>query len=153
LAKRNELRSTGLHSIRHYSATELLAAGIDLRSVAGRLGHGIGGATTLKFYATWVERPTPQPPRLLLSPSPVPTSASASRGMRSKSSRQRSELPIDSGRYPVGSELPYARDLATAHNVSVGTVSRAIADLRERGLVEARQYQRARVIRTSGTAA
>jgi integrase len=49
LAKRNELRSTRLHSIRHYSATELLAAGIDLRSVAGRLGHGSGGATTLKF--------------------------------------------------------------------------------------------------------
>jgi integrase len=45
LAKRNELRSTGLHSIRHYSATELLAAGIDLLSVAGRLGHGCGGAT------------------------------------------------------------------------------------------------------------
>jgi integrase len=32
-----KLRSTRLHSLRHYSATELVAAGIDLRTVAGRL--------------------------------------------------------------------------------------------------------------------
>jgi hypothetical protein len=50
-----------LHALRHYSATELLAAGVDLRTVAGRLGHGGGGATTLRVYAAWVgaadERP------------------------------------------------------------------------------------------------
>jgi integrase len=40
-----------LHSLRHYSATELLTAGVDLRTVAGRLGHGGGGATTLNVYA------------------------------------------------------------------------------------------------------
>jgi integrase len=39
---------------RHYSATELLTAGVDLRTVAGRLGHGGGGATTLRVYAAWV---------------------------------------------------------------------------------------------------
>ena len=43
-----------LHALRHYSATELLSAGVDLRTVAGRLGHGGGGATTLKVYAAWV---------------------------------------------------------------------------------------------------
>lgn len=43
-----------LHALRHYSATELLAAGVDLRAVAGRLGHGGGGATTLRVYAAWV---------------------------------------------------------------------------------------------------
>ncbi|MGH3569458.1 MAG: site-specific integrase [Pseudonocardia sp.] len=42
-----------LHALRHYSATELLTAGVDLRTVAGRLGHG-GGATTLRVYAAWV---------------------------------------------------------------------------------------------------
>ena len=44
-----------LHALRHYSATELLTAGVDLRTVAGRLGHGGGGATTLRVYAAWVE--------------------------------------------------------------------------------------------------
>ena len=43
-----------LHALRHYSATELLAAGVDLRTVAGRLGHAGGGTTTLRVYAAWV---------------------------------------------------------------------------------------------------
>src|SRR6266516_5572026 len=43
-----------LHAMRHYSATELLAAGVDLRTVAGRLGHAGGGTTTLRVYAAWV---------------------------------------------------------------------------------------------------
>jgi len=46
--------NTHIHALRHYSATELLSAGIDLRTVAGRLGHGGGGATTLRVYAAWV---------------------------------------------------------------------------------------------------
>ncbi|MBB5909117.1 tyrosine-type recombinase/integrase [Actinoalloteichus hymeniacidonis] len=45
---------THLHALRHYSATELLTAGVDLRTVAGRLGHGGGGSTTLRVYAAWV---------------------------------------------------------------------------------------------------
>lgn len=43
-----------LHALRHYSATELLTSGVDLRTVAGRLGHGSGGVTTLRVYAAWV---------------------------------------------------------------------------------------------------
>src|SRR6185437_3468208 len=52
-ARRLGLRSTRLHSLRHYSASELVAAGVDLRTVAGRLGHGSGGATTLRVYSAW----------------------------------------------------------------------------------------------------
>jgi integrase len=45
---------TSLHKLRHYNATELIGAGVDVRTVAGRLGHGGGGATTLRVYAAWV---------------------------------------------------------------------------------------------------
>jgi integrase len=44
---------THLHALRHYSATELVSAGVDIRTIAGRLGHA-GGATTLRVYAAWV---------------------------------------------------------------------------------------------------
>jgi integrase len=37
MATKLKLRSTRLHSLRHYSATELIAAGVDIRTVAGRL--------------------------------------------------------------------------------------------------------------------
>ena len=53
MAKRLGIR-THLHALRHYSATELLTAGVDLPTVSGRLGHGGGGATTLRVYAAWV---------------------------------------------------------------------------------------------------
>ena len=53
MAKRLGIRTT-LHKLRHYSATELIAAGVDIRTIAGRLGHGGGGTTTLKVYAAWV---------------------------------------------------------------------------------------------------
>jgi integrase len=67
---------THLHSLRHYSATELIAAGVDVRTVAGRLGHGGGGVTTLRVYAAWLAesdqraapslaaRVPPRPPQL-----------------------------------------------------------------------------------------
>jgi integrase len=45
---------THLYALRHYSVTELLTAGVDLHTVAGRLGDGGGGATTLKVSAAWV---------------------------------------------------------------------------------------------------
>jgi integrase len=45
---------THLHALRHYSATELISSGVDVRTVAGRLGHGGGGVTTLRVYAAWV---------------------------------------------------------------------------------------------------
>jgi integrase len=105
LAARNELRSTRLHSIRHYSATELLAAGIDLRSVAGRLGHGSGGATTLKFYAAWVEKADTAAAETLAQSIPRPDFAE--RKPRHAFEKLAAELraAIESGQYPVGAEL------------------------------------------------
>ena len=45
---------SSLMETRHYSATQLLAAGVDLNTVAGRLGHA-EGSTTLKFYAQFTQ--------------------------------------------------------------------------------------------------
>ena len=41
---------TRLHDLRHYAATQLIAGGVDLRTVSGRIGHAGGGATTLRVY-------------------------------------------------------------------------------------------------------
>lgn len=40
-----------IKALRHYTASQLLAGGIDLRNAAARLGQGRGGATTLRHYA------------------------------------------------------------------------------------------------------
>jgi integrase len=68
--------ATHLHALRHYSATELLTSGVDLRTVAGRLGHG-GGATTLKVYAAWVAGADRKAAELLGSRMPIPPGSSA----------------------------------------------------------------------------
>jgi integrase len=40
-----------IKGLRYYTASQLLAARFDLRNTAARLGHGSGGATTLRHYA------------------------------------------------------------------------------------------------------
>ena len=44
-----------LHDLRHFVATQLLSAGVDVRTVAGRLGHR-NASTTLNVYAHFVEQ-------------------------------------------------------------------------------------------------
>jgi integrase len=61
---------THIHALRHFAATELLAARIDLRTVAGRLEHGGGGATTLRIYAAWVAASDRKAPEILGSRMP-----------------------------------------------------------------------------------
>ncbi len=48
-----ELPGIRFHDLRHFAATNLLSAGIDVRTVSGRLGHA-NAATTLGTYAHFV---------------------------------------------------------------------------------------------------
>lgn len=50
LCRRAGLEDVRLHDLRHYVATRLLASGVDVRTVAGRLGHR-NAATTLNVYS------------------------------------------------------------------------------------------------------
>lgn len=45
------------------------------------------------------------------------------------------EQEIRSGRLPVGARLPNERDLGAQYGVAPGTARRAVAELRDRGLV------------------
>lgn len=43
--------ATRFHDLRHYCATRLLTSGVDLATVAHRLGHADGGKTTISIYS------------------------------------------------------------------------------------------------------
>ncbi|MEU7981808.1 winged helix-turn-helix domain-containing protein [Micromonospora sp. NPDC049081] len=45
---------------------------------------------------------------------------------------------IKNGHYPPGSQLPSGRDLADVYDVSQSTISRAVARLREQGVLVGR---------------
>jgi integrase len=53
LCKRADVEGIRLHDLRHYVATRLLTAGVDVRTVAGRLGHR-NPSTTLNVYSHFV---------------------------------------------------------------------------------------------------
>lgn len=48
------LRSLRLHDLRHFTATQLIGAGVDVRTVAGRLGHS-DPSLTLRVYSHAIE--------------------------------------------------------------------------------------------------
>ncbi|HSH58862.1 MAG TPA: site-specific integrase [Acidimicrobiales bacterium] len=50
-------REIHLHSLRHFVVTTLLGAGVALPQVAGRVGHGGGGHTTLSVYSHFQQAP------------------------------------------------------------------------------------------------
>ncbi|MGH8983920.1 MAG: site-specific integrase, partial [Acidimicrobiia bacterium] len=52
--KRAGLDRVRLHDLRHMHATQLLAAGVPVRTVSGRLGHA-NAATTLNVYGHFLE--------------------------------------------------------------------------------------------------
>ncbi len=52
--KRVKLEHVNFHHLRHFSATTLAGAGVDVRTIAGRLGHA-NPAITLRTYAHFLE--------------------------------------------------------------------------------------------------
>jgi integrase len=147
IATKVGLRSHRLHSLRHYSASELIRAGVDVRTVAGRLGHGSGGAVTLKVYAQWsaaadrvaastIGGLTPRPDRAKAIPrAPYEQVAAALRA------------EIETGELRRGDELPSLTELAERHDVARNTAHRAITLLKNEGLIEVLRGQRATVVR------
>jgi integrase len=142
MAIKLKLRSTRLHSLRHYSATELLAAGVDLRTVAGRLGHGSGGATTLKVYAAWVDEADKRAASTMAGIMPTPVASTAPRGLYEVIAASLRDQ-IATGELQPGDELPTIVELAAAHTVAAGTAHRAMALLKEEGLIEVARGRRA----------
>jgi integrase len=148
MAKRLKLRSTRIHSLRHYSATELLAAGVDLRTVAGRLGHGGGGTTTLKTYAAWVEAADRKAAETMASimHTPVPTPKKPRGPYESIAQTLRDD--ILSGRLKPGDQLPTVVQLAAEFTVAAGTAHRAMALLASEGLITVTRGKRAVIAAT-----
>jgi len=67
-----------LHDLRHFVVTTLLSAGVDLPTVAGRVGHAGGGKTTLAVYAHFQQAPDRAAAELLrriLTPDPAAATA------------------------------------------------------------------------------
>lgn len=131
-----------LHCLRHYSATELIAAGVDVRTVAGRLGHSGGGVTTLRVYAAWVDEADQRASKSLAERIPVrPPSADAlpramtdPRTPREKLAAELRDMVVD-GTISVGEHLPSIKVLAAERAMSVSTVHRAFELLKEWGVV------------------
>ncbi|MER5938637.1 tyrosine-type recombinase/integrase [Streptomyces sp. NPDC001928] len=72
LAQKLKIHTHRLKDLRAYNVTELLGAGADVRTVAGRVGHGGGGATTLKYYAAFLASSDRQAVTAFAKQLPVP---------------------------------------------------------------------------------
>ncbi|HEX5405958.1 MAG TPA: tyrosine-type recombinase/integrase [Pseudonocardiaceae bacterium] len=145
-----------IHRLRHYSATELIAAGVDIRTVAGRLGHGGGGSTTLRVYTAWVSEADQRAAGSLGGRMPaMPIAidegrATTTREPENANPYQRIAADLRSaimcGALRVGDPLPPVVELANRYSVSFGTAQRAVAELKAAGLVNVSRGRRAVVI-------
>lgn len=146
-----------LKNLRHFNATQLLAAGVDLRTTAGRLGHSDGGATTLRVYANWT-RPADQRAAELLATDLTAlrqraAAESPAEGSRLARGLARTRRPaaevldgldpvrtyveladrlraaVEEGRLALGELIPTVPDLAGHCGLARSTVSRALGRL------------------------
>ena len=159
-----------LKNWRHYNATELSAAGVDLNVVAGRRGHGGGGSTTLKSYTAFqAERSQRAAEALIIRMPPQPGAAAkddagASARVLLLPLADDADLEpyrriaadvrgaIRSGFAAAGSPLPIEKALAGRYGVPPSTAHRAVALLAEAGLVKVSRGVRATVADPSSSA-
>jgi hypothetical protein len=142
---------TVLKNLRHYSATVLIAAGVDVRTVAGRLGHGSGGVTTLRVYAAWIaERDqrasTVISGRMPFRPAPLPDpDERAKEDPHTPFEHLAADLyaSIRDGSLRVGEALPTVQELAMSRAVTVWTAHRAMVLLKQWGAIKVSRGQRA----------
>ncbi|MEU4603507.1 tyrosine-type recombinase/integrase [Kribbella sp. NPDC023972] len=144
LANRLGIKTT-LHKLRHYSATELIAAGVDIRTVAGRLGHGGGGTTTLRAYTAWVSESDQRAAgslasRMPIRPGAAPTPTITLTELDPTSPYERIAVDLRTkimqGTLRPGLPIPPVKAIAAEHGTSVSTAQRAVKLLDEWGLVE-----------------
>ncbi|MFI6562759.1 GntR family transcriptional regulator [Streptomyces sp. NPDC050534] len=130
-----------MKDLRAYNVTELLGAGADVRTVAGRVGHGGGGATTLKHYAAFLATSDRQAVHAVVGP--------IGRTIKVEAAPPRELAPweviarhladaIKDGTMLPGEDVPTVGDVAQAYGVSVGTAHRAFNQLKMDGLVQLR---------------
>lgn len=134
---------TSIHKLRHYSATELISAGVDVRTVAGRLGHGGGGTTTLKSYTAWVSEADQRAAGSLVARMPArPAASLAAVPQDFEPSSPYEQIAVElrdkilRGDLPAGLPLPAIKKLADEYNVASSTARRAVQLLSEWRLVE-----------------
>ncbi|WP_460516068.1 GntR family transcriptional regulator [Flindersiella endophytica] len=150
LASRLGIDAT-IKDLRTYNVTELIAAGADMRTVAGRVGHGSGGATTLRVYAAWRSEADQR------AAANVSTRMPAWPGGRAGNATTESDTidtqaaleptgpyqqiardlqgAIAAGILRPGDPLPTEKDLAAQYGVVRSTAHRAVAALVDLGLV------------------
>lgn len=135
---------TTLHKLRHYNATELIRANVDLRTVAGRLGHR-DCSTTLTTYSAFINEANQHASNQLLQRLPlrlattphhhqaVPPPPPAHSPYQQIAATLRDA--ITQRTYPPGSHLPPIHTLAAHYRVAPSTIHRATTQLARWNLV------------------
>jgi integrase len=155
---------TTLKSLRHYTATELISQGVDVRAVAGRLGHGGGGATTLRVYTAWTSEADQRAARVVSGRMPArPGSRSDIGRVVQTTDRSVDEAEddapyrkiardlrgaIESGILVPSNPLPSEKTLAAQYGVATSTAHRAIALLEAHDLVRTSSGRRTVVLQS-----
>jgi integrase len=134
---------TTLHKLRHYNATEHILANVDLRTVAGRLGH-LDCSTTLTTYTAWIneanQRASTQlverlPLRLAIAPHHRHPTVVPQPRSRYQQIAEQLRAAIIHRTYLPGHHLPTTQQLADYYRVAPSTIHHAITQLVRWGLV------------------